>query len=224
MKIISIIPARGGSKEIPMKNLALICKKPLLQYSVNASLKSYHIDRTIVSTDNIKIEKLAKKLGADVIRRPKKISGGKSKIEATISHVLENLEKNNDYIPDIIILLQNTSPLRTTDHIDAAIKFFKQSNYDSVLSGFLSHYFLWIKKGKEVMPENYFPQKRPNREQMKKEFIENGAIYITKYSSFKKTNCRISGKIGLFEMPQELSYEVDSKNDLFIIEQILKRK
>jgi len=116
MKIISIIPARGGSKEIPMKNLALIYKKPLLQYSVNASLKSHYIDRTIVSTDNIKIEKLAKKLGANVIRRPKKISGAKSQIERTISHVLENLEKDEDYIPDIIILLQNTSPLRTTDH------------------------------------------------------------------------------------------------------------
>ena len=222
MKILSIIPARGDSKGIPMKNLVLVNKIPLLQYSINASLKSQFINKTVISTDDIKIERVAKKLGAIVIKRPKKIAGDKSPIEETINHTLNYLEKNEKYVPDIIILLQNTSPLRTSKHIEEAIRFFQKNNYDSVLSGFSSHYFLWKKKGKFSVPQNYNPLKRPNRQDMKDEFIENGAIYITKYKSFKKTNCRISGKIGLFVMQQELSYEMDNENDLFITEQILK--
>ena len=97
MKILSIIPARGGSKGIPMKNIVKINRKPLLYYSVKSSLDSKYITNTIVTTDNQKIAKEAKKLNADVVIRPKKLSLDKSKIEPVIEHVLDVLKKDRNF-------------------------------------------------------------------------------------------------------------------------------
>ena len=224
MKIISIIPARGGSKGIPLKNLAILNKKSLLSYNVNASLNSKIINRTIVSTDHPKIIKESLDLGAEVILRPKKLADDKSSLETSIIHVLDTLKEQENYIPDIIIILQNTSPLRTSKHIDDAFNLFKKNNYDSVFSGFLSHYFFWEYVKGHFTPMNYNPLKRPNRQQIKDRFIENGAIFITKYDCFKKSKCRMSGKIGIYEMPEELSYQIDVPNDLFIVTQMLKKQ
>ena len=223
-KIISMIPARGGSTEIPLKNLVAINKKPMLHYTVNASLGSKFISRTFVTTDNKKIANTARKLGAEVINRPKKLSGNKIGIEPAMEHVLRFLKNKENYVPDIIILLQNTSPLRNSKHIDEAIQTFNKKKIDSLLSAYRSHYFFWTLENNKLRPKNYNPLNRPNRQQVKREFIENGAIYITKLSAFKKTKCRVSGKIGVYEMPVENSYEVDTRNDLFIIEQMIKNR
>jgi len=214
MKILSIIPARGGSKGIPLKNLKLINGKTLLEYSVNSSLKSKFINKTIVSSDNDRILLKSKKLGAEIITRPKYLATDSSKLEPVIEHCLKNLKLKQNYVPDIIVLLQNTSPLRTTKHIDDALNLFLNSKFDSLLSGYNSHYFIWEKKNNNVLPINYNPKKRPNRQNTSNQYVENGAIYVTKYSAFKKSKCRISGKIGFFEMPKELSIDIDTKSDL----------
>jgi CMP-N,N'-diacetyllegionaminic acid synthase len=224
MNIISIIPARGGSKEIPFKNIVKINGKPLLYYTVKASLNSSLVTRTIVSTDNEEIEKIARKMNAEVIKRPKIISNDSSQLEPVISHVLKFLKRKENYSPDIIVLLQNTSPLRNSIHVQEAIKLLLAKKYDSVLSGFRSHRFIWKSKGKTVFPINYDPKKRPRRQEMAKEFIENGAIYITKTKCFNKSNCRISGKIGLYEISENLSLEIDSKFDLELVNHILQDK
>ena len=222
MEIISIIPARGGSKGIPMKNLKLINGKPLLYYSINSSLNSKYISRTIVSSDHEKILKIAKKLGAEIISRPKKFSTDNATTESVISHSIEFLEKKEKYHPDIIVLLQNTSPLRNSKHIDEAIKLFLKKKYDSLLSCYPSHMFLWKKQNGTGAPLNYDPKYRPMRQRFNNQFIENGAIYITKFSSFKKSKCRVSGKIGLYEMPKELSIDIDTRDDLKKINKMKK--
>ena len=125
MNILSIIPARGGSKSIPLKNIVKIQNKPLLYYTVTASLNSKLITRTIVSTDNQKIAKVAELLGAEVIKRPKKLASDTSSVELTIQHTVDHLKKTEDYIPDIIILLQNTSPLRNSKHITVLLNILK---------------------------------------------------------------------------------------------------
>lgn len=224
MNIISIIPARGGSKGIPLKNLKILNGKPLLDYSISASLNSKLINKTIVSTDDHRILLRAIKLGASVIKRPKKLSTDSASIESVILHCLSHLENNDKIIPDIIVLLQNTSPLRTVRHIDDAIKLFLKNKYDSLLSGYHSHHFFWNYENKQVIPMNYNPRDRPNRQQFNNQFIENGAIYITKYQAFKKSKCRISGKIGLYEMPVELSVDIDTKSDLEKAAQIMRRQ
>ena len=223
MKILSIIPARGDSKGIPLKNLVKINGKPILHYSIKASLESKFINKTIVSTDNKKIAEIAKRLGSEIIIRPKKLSGDIIAIEPVIEHVLDFLKKNENYIPDMIVLLQNTSPLRQSKHIDEAIKLLKKRKYDSIVSGYNSHSFSWKIEDGLAKPINYNPKNRPNRQKIKNFFTENGAIYVTKYSFFKKTKCRVSGKIGFYNMPGELSYQIDSPTDLLIVERLMKK-
>tara|TARA_B100001179_G_scaffold9831_1_gene6433 strand:- start:2460 stop:3152 length:693 start_codon:yes stop_codon:yes gene_type:complete len=222
MKILSIIPARGDSKGIPLKNLVQLNKKPLLYYTVKASLNSKLIDRTIVSTDHPKISAYAQKLQAEVIARPKKLSGDHTSIESVVLHILEYLLKKERYVPDTIIFLQNTSPLRTSTHIDEAIKLFQKKKFDSLLSGYNSHKFFWKKNNLLVKPMNYSPQKRPNRQDFTNQFIENGSIYIIKHDIFKKIKSRLSGKIGLYKMPEILSIEIDTRDDLLLASYILK--
>ena len=221
MKIIAIIPARGGSKGIPMKNLIMLNHKPLLNYTITASLHS-KINRTIVSTENEEISKTAKQLGAEVVTRPPILATDESQIEPVIEHVLEQLKQEN-YVPDIILLLQNTSPFRSSEHIDSALNFFMSNDYDSVFSGFTSHNMLWEVNDTCVKPLNYNPSKRQNRQDMHNQFIENGAIYITKNNQFKTSNCRISGKIGMYEMPEIFSMDIDTEQDLKKIHNLFKK-
>ena len=224
MEIMAIIPARGGSKGIPLKNLKLLNGKPLIDYSINGSLKSKFITRTIVSSDHPKILNRAQKLGAEIIKRPKNLATDSSQLEPVIEHCLNHFKLKENYVPDIIILLQNTSPLRTKKHIDDALSIFLDSKFDSMMSCYNSHYFLWNLKNNILISKNYDPKNRPNRQQMNDQFIENGAIYITKYNAFKKSHCRISGKIGLFEMEQKVSIDIDTRSDLLKANQLLKQK
>ena len=222
MEVLSIIPARGGSKGIPSKNIVKINNKPLLYYTVDASLKSKFVNRTIVSTDDKKIKKVALSLGTEVIVRPKKLANDTIGLEPTINHVLEYLKTNENYTPDIILILQNTSPLRNSTHIDEALTLFKNKKYDSMLSGFSYYTFLWKKKkDSSIKPLSYDPNKRPNHQKMDEQLYENGAFFATTLSAFKNSNCRISGKIGFYKMPIELSYNIDTIEDLNDVKRIM---
>lgn len=223
MNVLAIIPARGGSKGIPCKNIKKINGKPLLQYTIKAALNSKFISKTVVTTDSEKIGKIAMRLGASTIIRPKNLAGDKAQIEPTMEHVLKKLKNEENYIPDMIILLQNTSPLRNSKDIDNAFRKFKTKKFDSVLSASPSHQFIWRSTKEIAKPFNYDPSKRQNRQDLSKDFKENGAIYITKYKNFMKSKCRISGKIGIYEMAEHRSFEVDSKIDILIIEMLLRK-
>jgi CMP-N-acetylneuraminic acid synthetase len=222
MTTICIIPARGGSTGIPMKNLIKLNKKPLLYYSVIASQNSKFISKTVVSTDDKEIAEYAQSLGAEVVIRPKKISGNVVGLEPTIFHVLNHFKKQENFKPDTVVTLQNTSPFRNSIHIDRAYSLFKKGNFDSVISGFKSKFLLWEKKEKHVIPINYNPSKRPRRQEMQKYFIENGAIYITKYDSLKKFKSRVCGTVGVYEMSQKSSLEIDDLFDIYLAKQFLK--
>lgn len=224
MKVLSIIPARGGSKGLKNKNIKLLQNKPVLQYSIESSFGSKYINKTIVSTENKKIASIARKLNCQVISRPKELATSKAKLEPVIISVLKELKIKEDFVPDIIILLQNTSPLRTSQHIDEAIEIFLRKKYSSLLSVTSSHNFIWRLRNDNAIPINYNPKKRPNRQEMKKEFVENGAIYITTHSAFQKNKCRISGKIGIYEMKPHESYQIDSLEEFNLIKNLLKSK
>lgn len=224
LKILSIIPARSGSKGIPRKNLVFLNKIPLLEYTINASINSKFISKTVLSTDDNEIQNFGKKFPIDVIERPEKLATDDAPLDKTIAHVLNNLKDSEKFIPDVIVLLQNTSPLRTSKHIDEALELYFAKNFDSLLSVYSSHKFIWNQLDDVAEPVNYDPSNRPNRQDIMNVFIENGAIYVTNYKSFQKTYCRISGRIGLYIMPEELSLEIDSSYDLFLAEQLLNKK
>lgn len=131
-KTIGVIPARGGSKSIPQKNIRNFCGKPLIAWTILNALKS-DLDRIVVSTDDIEIAKIAKKYGAEVVMRPAELAANSVGIEPTLKHVYETL-KDNGYIADAIILLMPTNPYRQIFHIDEALRIFRNKKVDSVVA------------------------------------------------------------------------------------------
>jgi len=224
MKRIAIIPARGGSKGIPYKNIIILKRKPLIVYTIEAAKKSRIFDRVIVSTDNKKIQLIAKKYGAEVILRPKNIAQDKTPTEPVMLHVLDWLKKKENYQPDLVFLLQPTSPLRNNRDIEAAYKEFINKDLDSLLSVTNNKAFIWLKTGSKLRALNYNYLKRPRRQEMIGQFRENGAIYITKFDIIKKRSNRLGGRIGCYVMDELRSIDIDNYFDLVSAKQILERK
>lgn len=214
-KILAIIPARSGSKGIINKNIKKFNKKPLIYWSIKSTLKSKFIDKCFVSTDSNKISSLSKKNGADSsFLRPKNISTDKSKVSLAIIHTLYKLKNNYD----IIILLQPTSPLRTTLDIDNAIKLFITKKLTTLVSiTELNYPHEWILNKNKSNYINFINKKvSNNRQQTKKYYQANGAIYMStvkyflKYKNFfsKKTYGYIMKKINSIDIDSELDFKV----------------
>ena len=219
--IIAIIPARGGSKGIPRKNMGLLAGKPLIAYSIEAAFKSKYINRVVVSTEDDEIAEISKKYGAEVIERPEELATDSAPTEPVIEHVLERLKEQEYYKPDIILLLQPTSPLRTSKHIDEALDMFLKGYFNSLLSVCPSRAFIWGMEEIGAYPINYDFKNRPRRQDMKPEYRENGAIYITRYKILMEYHNRLGGKIGLYIMPVECSTEIDTEFDFYLCEHII---
>tara|TARA_B100000131_G_scaffold321030_1_gene370673 strand:+ start:2492 stop:3175 length:684 start_codon:yes stop_codon:yes gene_type:complete len=216
MKIVSLILARGGSKGIPGKNLMDLCGKPLIQYSIDASLGSC-VSETWVSTDCSKIARVAEELGAKVIDRPAGISQDDSKSEEALMHFAQN----NSF--DFLVFLQPTSPMTTSKHINESIK--KAMSYDSLFSGYVEHWTpRWCNNTEFLREVDWNIHIRPMRQAASSKIVENGAIYITKKDALIKSSLRYSGSIGIYEMKRSESFQVDDYDDFFIIESILKNK
>ena len=222
MRIIAIIPARGGSKGIPRKNLRLLAGKPLIAHTIEHAIRARSVNRVIVSTDDPEIAVVSKKCGAEVIKRPGAISGKTATSESALRHALDCLKQKEDYEPDLVVFLQCTSPIREPDDIDKAVKLFKKKKADSLLSGCRSHSFIWRGKKSGFRPVNYDYRNRCRRQDAPEEFVENGAIYICKPGMLRIYNNRLGGRIVLYEMSRRSAFEIDSLPDLSIAEKLLK--
>ncbi len=229
LKYLCIIPARGGSKGIKDKNIISINSKPLIEYTINPSLKLYSegvINRLIVSTDSKKIASISKKLGAEVpFLRPKEISDDKSKSVEFILHALNYFEKK-DLFFDAVITLQPTSPLRNYNDIHNAINLFdKYKNCNSLISCYkdedINEIKLYKKKGNKGVPLFKSHNKGIRRQELDDVFIRNGAIYITSVKYFKKTLQIISDTPILYEMPKNRSIDLNTEKELKILEKLL---
>ena len=220
-KVLALIPARGGSKGIPNKNIKLFNRRPLIEWSIKLALKSKLIDKVVVSSDSQKILSISKELGAEVILRPKNISGDNATTQSAISHCIKYF--NNNY--ETIILLSPTSPLRKKNDLDNAIKFFYSNKLDSCFSGSkLTDFLIWNydKVNKKYKSINYDFKNRGSRQNRKLGYVENGSIYIFKPSLIIKKNNRIGGKFDIFNMDFWQSFEIDEKDDWKLLETIHK--
>ena len=218
MKIISIIPARGGSKSIPKKNLIDFMGKPLIAQTIKQSLRTSMINRTIVSTESQEIAGVAKKYGAEIFKRPDSISGDEASTESAMLHVLNTLKEKENYIPEIVVLLQATSPLRKKNDIKNAINYFINNEGDSLISGTQFEDFLfWEKNNKDWLAVNYNPQNRMRRQDRKPQFVENGSIYMFKPDILYKFNNRIGGKMLLFQMKLWQTWEIDTYDEIDLL-------
>lgn len=218
MKIYSFIPARGGSKGIPNKNICPILGEPLLLYSLKHSINTKAITKTFVSTDSKEIADLSLNNGASVIDRPKEISGDFSTTEQALKHFLNIIDEK----PDLVVFLQATSPVRRKDDISNAINRIIDKGADSLFSSRKIEGFIWKDNIESIKPINYEYGNRPMRQELKIHYKEeNGSIYIFKPKILEKYNSRLGGIITDYPMDLLSSAQVDSLNDIQVIEDIL---
>lgn len=224
-KTIAVIPARGGSKSIPRKNLISVNNKPLIAYTIEAALKSKHISRVIVSSDDEEILAVSKHCGANVVKRPSALATDTAMPEQAIYHALRELERQGETF-DILTLLQPTSPLRDHHDINQAFNLFYDRSATALISVYESLHtpyktFKLNKKGFIAgLINNKYPFSR--RQDLPQTFMPNGAIYIINVKNFLIKQRLFTSKTVHFLMPQEKSVDIDSLEDIRMIERILK--
>lgn len=227
MEVLSIIPVRGGSKGIPGKNIKMLAGKPLVAYTIDASLKSKYITRTVVSTEDKKIKSVAESFGAEVVDRPVELAQDETKTAPVMLQVLDELEKQN-YKPDVTILLQATCPLRDEKQIDEAFELFLNSDCDSVFAAFQAGttHARWRKSpftGKYECLYDY--RNRPRRQDKDLHyplFIESGAIYIVKTEIMKEVKDFIGYKPEIYL--QKNPIDIDTIADFEKAEKIIMER
>ena len=225
-KIVGIIPARGGSKGIPRKNLYDFCGKPLIAYTIEAGLASKYIDKVVLSTEDDEIAEVAKKFGAEVIKRPDELAQDKTKTAPVLVQVVEELKKQG-YQPDIIVTLQPTSPLRGSDVIDEVIEKLKNTDCDSVFAGnkVFKYQPRWDRAENGILKALYDYHLRPRRQEVTEYcYEENGAVYAITGEAFEKYQDMLGNKVEVVEMNPIDSAELDTNFDLILIEQLMQYK
>ncbi len=228
IKIIAIIPARGGSKGLPGKNIKHLLGKPLIAWTIQSAKKSKLIDTLIVNTDDKEIASVAEKYGAKVpFLRPKKLARDNSSTYDVIFHTLDWFEKKGLNF-DVVILLEPTSPLRKDEDIDNAIKLFLK-NYnkaDSLVSMgevHLENPFITLKiKGKYARP--IFKTNFSQRQKLEKSYFPYGVIYLSKVKALRKYKKFYQKKTIPYLIERWQNYEIDDIFDFLCVKAILKQK
>ena len=220
--VYAIIPARGGSKTIPKKNIKLLAGKPLIYYSIEHAKQSKKVDKVFVSSDDDQILKIAYQYGAKIIKRPDYLSGDITMPDTAIVHALLDIFKSENVIPQYVLMLQPTSPLRNIKNIDNAIKAVKSKNFNSSISAARTHHLFWTKeKNSEEWISNYGAN-RPRRQDLE-QFTEDGSIYVFDSLKFLKSGNRIISPVHIEEIDQLNSYEIDTLTDWDFIESFMTR-
>lgn len=227
MKLLSIIPARGGSKGIPRKNLAKINGRPLIEYSIKAALDVNQITDLIVSTDDKEIADIARELGAQVpFIRPLELATDQAQSAPVVMHAVEFMEKLKGYKYDAVLMLQPTCPLRKSLHIKKALNIYQSSDCDSLVSVVsVSQHPYRMKKlvGDKLI--NYIDQGFENmkpRQELPEVYIRNGAIYLCSRSVIMDKKVLVGENCYGLVMNDFESVNIDRKLDLVLAETILR--
>lgn len=226
---VAIIPARGGSKGIPGKNVLPIAGRPLIAWSVAQAREAACVDRVYVTTDGADIAAAARAAGAEIVDRPPEFATDTASSEAALLHALELIEKSAGPVENVVFL-QATSPVRESSDIEKAMALLETGGGDSLFScRRLEDYFIWEQEGGTYKSVTYDYKSRKPRQQITPQYLENGSIYIFKSSLFKSERNRLGGKITAYEMPFWKSFQIDSPEDIEICEfymrtRLLKQK
>ncbi|MGD8567769.1 MAG: acylneuraminate cytidylyltransferase family protein [Gammaproteobacteria bacterium] len=226
-EVLAIVPARGGSKGLPRKNIRLLNGQPLISYSVKAGMDSKYIDDVIVSSEDDEILTIAKTYGASIIKRPKELASDTASAELLIKHVLEaQLQKGVSY--RYTILLQPTSPLRTSMHIDQAYEVLLSEKASSLISVVEYEYtpYKCFVIYKDNTLQGLFNNKTPfmNRQELPPCYLSNGAIYIFETEKFIRNMSFYQERCVPFIMNKSVSIDIDTYSDLKEAERLMKQE
>jgi CMP-N,N'-diacetyllegionaminic acid synthase len=219
--IVGIIPARGGSKSIPRKNIKLLAGKPLFFYTVDEARKSRYIDRLIVSTDDDEIAEIARSYDVEVIMRPPEYATDTACTELALTHVVKTLKENEGYEVDVVVTLEPTSPLRTHQLIDKCIEELVNTDADAVISVTRTSSLVGnVQDGKyEYLIKNQ-PRRRQDREPL---YQESSAVYITDAATLLKYKSVLGQNLHVV-IAEEESIDINTPLDFVIAEAVIKWK
>lgn len=219
---IAFIPVRGGSKSIPLKNIKILNGKPLVYWTAKAANDAECIDKVIIATDSEEIKAVIKSFNLTKVEIYDRNPENATDTASTESVMLEYLNNAGLNDSDLFFLIQATSPLLKSNHIDNMFKSFIRNKFDSMFSGVREKQFHWKIEANRVMPVNYDYKNRPRRQEFEGLIAENGACYINSVKNILQDKCRLSGEIGVYELPAYTSYEIDEPEDWIIIEELMK--
>ncbi|MFK4835876.1 cytidylyltransferase domain-containing protein [Microbacterium sp. ZW T2_14] len=213
-EVVAIIPARGGSKGIPRKNLQRVGGVPLVARAIEAARRCPALDRVVVTTDDAEIAAVAAEWGAEVVDRPVDLSGDEARSETALLHALETLEARKLDV-SVVAFLQATSPFIDVEALTAAVQLVRSRRRDSVFSAVETYGFLWEKGlGGAAEPVNHEIDVRPRRQDREPHYLETGAFYVVRAAGFRAAEHRFFGSVGIAEVDPRTAIEIDSPHEL----------
>lgn len=215
---IAFIPVRGGSKSIPLKNIKSLCGKPLVCWNIEALEKCSLVDEIVIATDSDKIKEVVLSYSYKKTKIYNRSAENACDTASSESVMLEYIQYAHLDENDIFMLVQATSPMTETIHFQEALKMYTEETYDSILTCVKNYRFFWEGDGTS---SNYDYRNRPRRQDFSGTYMENGAFYINTVKNIKRYGNRLSGHIGIYEMPEYTATEIDEEDDWLIIENLM---
>ncbi|HJY46883.1 MAG TPA: acylneuraminate cytidylyltransferase [Propionibacteriaceae bacterium] len=214
-RVIAIIPARGGSRGVPGKNLRRVGGRSLVERAIDACRAARLVEKVYVSTDHAEIAASAEAAGATVIIRPAELSSDTASSEAALLHALDQLTMVGEE-PEIVVFVQCTSPFIAADDLDRGVELVVHNHADSVFSAVATYEFLWRADGRFglVTGQNHDPAVRPRRQDREPDFRETGAFYVMSASGFRAARHRFFGRTAVVQVPELTAIDVDHLHDL----------
>lgn len=217
-----MIPARGGSKGIPLKNLRTVAGAPIVVRAVRAASAAGTVDLVVVSTDDDRIAEASSSAGAHVVRRPAELSGDAASSESAVLHALDSLAGPD---PEVVLLVQCTSPFTTPADVDGTVAALERENADCAFTAALTHRFLWRRDSSGAASGvNHDPAVRLPRQQLEPEYVETGAVYAMRTAGFRATQHRFFGRIVMHEVQSWRALEIDEPEDLAVADALAARR
>ena len=218
--VIAFIAVRGGSKSIPLKNIKPFCGKPLVCWNIEALEQCQDVDEIIVATDSDKIEDVGSSHSSKKTKVYRRSAENACDTASTESVMLEYINYAKLPADDIFMLVQATSPLTETVHFTEALGMYGKGGYDSILTCVRNYRFFWNADGTSM---NYDYMNRPRRQNFDGMLMENGAFYINTVENILASCNRLSGKIGIYEMPEYTATEIDEPDDWIVLENLMRK-
>jgi YrbI family 3-deoxy-D-manno-octulosonate 8-phosphate phosphatase len=225
VRSVAIIPARGGSRGILRKNLAMLEGKPLVVHAIDAARAAHEIDAVVVSTDDAEIARVARRAGAEVVPRPARLAGSTATSESALLHVLDWLDSERREAPEITVFIQCTSPLTTAEDIDGTVRALIDADADSAVAVTPFHHFLWRRSADGVAEGvNHDQRQRQRRQDAPVQYLETGAVYAMRTEGLREAGHRFFGDLALYVMPRERCWEIDGPTDLVVARALMQAR